>query len=94
MNFMMVRVAKILIKKVMKRMRVMMVQVKAGTETFLWQLEGSATITYGNAEQVRLRRDETLLLPAGEHTYSPSGDCLTLSCVMDPKNKLRPKNNQ
>jgi len=69
-------------------------EVKAGTETFLWQLEGSAVITYGNGEQVRLRRDETLLLPPGDHTYSPTGDCLTLSCVMDPKNKLRPKNNQ
>ena len=35
-----------------KRIKVMMIQVKATTETFLWQLEGSATITYGNGEQV------------------------------------------
>ena len=39
--------------KVIKRMK-MMIQVKAGTETFLWQLEGSAVVTYGNGEQVVL----------------------------------------
>ena len=27
-------------------------QVKGPTETFLWQLEGSAIITYGNGEKV------------------------------------------
>ena len=30
-------------------------QVKGPTETFLWQLEGSAIITYGNGEKVFLR---------------------------------------
>ena len=46
----------IMIKKIklmkQKKIKVMMIQVKATTETFLWQLEGSATITYGNGEQV------------------------------------------
>ena len=30
-------------------------QVKGPTETFLWQLEGSAIITYGNGEKVFLK---------------------------------------
>ena len=36
-------------------LKIMVIKVIATTETFLWQLEGSATITYGNGEQVVIR---------------------------------------
>merc|ERR1712127_78532 len=65
-------------------------EVTTPTDTFLWQLEGSAVIRYGSGEEVRLKRDETLLVPGGCHTYSPSPESLTLSCVMSPGNKERP----
>ena len=59
---------------------------------FLWQLEGSAVVTVG-AEEIRLRRDETLLIPGGqEFLYAPSTESLTLSTVMDSANKDRPYN--
>jgi len=62
-------------------------------ETFLWQLEGSAVINIG-AREVRLRQDDTLRVPANtEFHYVPSSESLTLSVVMDAKNKLRPQNN-
>merc|ERR1711909_148204 len=58
-------------------------------ETFLWQLEGSAVIILGT-EEIRLRRDETLLIPSGkEFEYLPSSEAMTLSTVMDPQNKTR-----
>ena len=40
----------------------MLIQVKATTETFLWQLEGSATITYGNGEQVVMTMTMTMTM--------------------------------
>jgi len=67
-------------------------ELKNATETFLWQLEGSSTITWGEGSETRLRRDETLLVPGGSpFTYSPTPEAMTLSCVMDPVNKDRPK---
>merc|ERR1712013_232203 len=46
--------------------------ISAPAETFLWQLEGSAVIILGT-EEIRLRRDETLLIPTGEEfEYIPS----------------------
>jgi len=65
-------------------------EIDCHTEAFLWQLEGSATITYGDGVQIRLKRDETLLVPGcGHYTYSPSSESMTLSCVMNPQNKDR-----
>jgi len=67
--------------------------ISSPSETFLWQLEGSAMVTVGT-EEVRLRRDETLLVPAGtDFVYCPSTESLTLSTMMNPKNKARPANN-
>jgi len=61
------------------------------TEVFLWQLEGSCTITI-NGEQTRMRRDDTMLVPGDcLIEYSPTMDSLTLSCVMNPNNKTRPQ---
>lgn len=68
-------------------------EISSTTETFLWQLEGSATVTYGAGVEVRLKRDDTLLVPGGKYTYSPTTEALSLSCVMDPANKDRPANN-
>jgi len=66
-------------------------EIQSNTETFLWQLEGSSTIHYGEGLEVKLKRDETVLLPGGGYfTYSPSPDSMTLSCVMDPANRGRP----
>jgi len=63
--------------------------ISAPAETFLWQLEGSAVIILGT-EEIRLRRDETLLIPTGEEfEYIPSSEAMTLSTVMDPQNKHR-----
>ena len=63
--------------------------ISSPAETFLWQLEGSATITVGS-EEIRLRRDETLLIPKGQKfEYIPSTEAMTLSAVMDPQNKNR-----
>ena len=39
--------------------------IPSPSETFLWQLEGSAEIKVG-VEEIRLRRDETLLIPRGQ----------------------------
>jgi len=67
-------------------------EIVCNTEVFLWQLEGSATVTYGDGKEVRLKRDETLLVSGCHHyTYSPSSESLTLSCMMDPTNKERTK---
>jgi len=64
--------------------------IPSPSETFLWQLEGSAVVTVG-AEEFRLRRDETLLIPGRQDfLYAPSTESLTLSTVMDPANKNRP----
>jgi len=63
----------------------------ANSEVFLWQLEGSATLTVGD-QTYRLRGDDTLLVPGGAETeYSPTVDSLTLLCQMDPDNKRRPQ---
>ena len=63
--------------------------IPSPSETFLWQLEGSAVITLGS-EEIRLRRDETLLIPKGQQfEYIPSTEAMTLSTVMDPENKNR-----
>ena len=68
-------------------------QVKSPSETFLWQLEGSAVVSV-RGEEFRLRQDDTLRLPGDcEYVYIPSSESLTLSVVMDPNNKLRPANN-
>eukprot|EP00092_Neocalanus_flemingeri_P025624 GFUD01027780.1.p1 GENE.GFUD01027780.1~~GFUD01027780.1.p1 ORF type:complete len:296 (-),score=86.37 GFUD01027780.1:152-1039(-) len=67
--------------------------IASPSETLLWQLEGSAMITVGS-EDFRLRRDETILIPGGQHfMYCPSTEALTLSTVMDPANKNRPGDN-
>eukprot|EP00092_Neocalanus_flemingeri_P068176 GFUD01083265.1.p1 GENE.GFUD01083265.1~~GFUD01083265.1.p1 ORF type:complete len:294 (+),score=74.49 GFUD01083265.1:33-914(+) len=59
------------------------------SETFLWQLDGSAIIAVGSKE-FRLQKDETLLIPVGQaFLYNPSTEALTLSTVMDPGNKSR-----
>ena len=64
--------------------------IPSPAETYLWQLEGSATITVGS-EEIRLKRDETLLIPGGqEFLYVPSTEAMTLSAMMDPGNKRRP----
>jgi len=69
-------------------------EIECPTETFLWQLEGSSTVIYGDGLEVRLKRDETLLVPGGGHfIYSPSSESMTLSCVMDPANRGRPHSN-
>jgi len=61
------------------------------SEVFLWQLEGSAVLTVGGAQH-RIRRDDTLLIPAGETKveYTPTMDALTLYVHMNPANKHRP----
>lgn len=60
-------------------------------ETLFWQLEGCSTVTLSNGEEVRLRRDETYLIPPQQSiTYNPSTESLTMSVVMDPENKNRP----
>jgi len=67
--------------------------IKSPSETFLWQLEGSAVVTVGSRE-FRLRQDDTLRVPSdSEFLYIPSSEALTLSVVMNPNNKLRPYNN-
>ena len=58
-------------------------------------LTSKANVLTLNTSMVNLKT--TFLLPTFSPFFSissPSGDCLTLSCVMDPKNKMRPKNNQ
>ena len=68
-------------------------QIKSPSETFLWQLEGSAVVTIGS-EEFRLRQDDTLRIPGqSEFLYIPSSESVTLSVVMNPANKLRPYNN-
>ena len=60
MTFVMVRMTKILIKFKMiqdimiTNVEAMLIQVTSATETFLWQLEGSAVVTHGDGEQVVL----------------------------------------
>ena len=68
-------------------------QIKSPSETFLWQLEGSAVVSLGS-EEFRLRQDDTLRVPAqSEFNYIPSSESVTLSVVMNPSNKQRPYNN-
>ena len=63
--------------------------IPSPSETFLWQLEGSAVIKVG-VDEIRLRRDETLLIPNGQQfEYIPSTEAITLSTVMNPENKIR-----
>ena len=55
----MVRMTKILIKfkmiqDMITNVEAMLIQVTSATETFLWQLEGSAVVTHGDGEQVVL----------------------------------------
>ena len=71
-------------------------QLQSPSETFLWQLEGSAVVSLGS-EEFRLRQDDTLRIPGqpgqSEFLYIPSSESVTLSVVMNPANKLRPYNN-
>ena len=68
-------------------------QIKSPSETFLWQLEGSAVVSLGS-EQFRLRQDDSLRIPSSsQFTYIPSSESLTLSVCMNPDNKHRPYNN-
>jgi len=63
---------------------------KTESEVFLWQLEGSVVV-FVNGQEIRLRRDDTLLLPsAAEVEYNPTVDSVTLYCQMDTNNKKRP----
>ena len=63
------------------------------SETFLWQLEGTAVVSLGDQE-FRLRQDDSLRVPGSEEfLYIPSSESLTLSVVMNPDNKQRPDNN-
>ena len=68
-------------------------QIQSPSETFLWQLEGSAVVSLGS-EEFRLRQDDTLRVPGqSEFLYIPSSESVSLSVVMNPAKKLRPYNN-
>ena len=68
-------------------------QIKSPSETFLWQLEGTAVVRLGS-EEFRLRQDDSLRIPGqSEFLYIPSSESVSLSVVMNPDNKLRPYNN-
>ena len=60
-----------------------------GGETFLWQLEGSSKISFGNRE-FRLIIDDVLLIPVDAcYQVNSSKDGITLSCKMSINNKFR-----
>ncbi|GFT05220.1 3-hydroxyanthranilate 3,4-dioxygenase, partial [Nephila pilipes] len=53
-------------------------------ETFLWQIEGKATIKT-NERKYDLLQNQTMLIPAGErYTLQSDQKCRTLSVVMNP----------
>ena len=63
--------------------------VSDGGETFLWQLEGSSKISFGNRE-FRLIIDDVLLIPVdASYQVNSSKDGITLSCKMSINNKFR-----
>jgi len=64
--------------------------ITAESEIFLWQIEGSSKIEI-NDDETRLKRDSTILIPKDTNfEYIPTIDSITLFCMMNPANKLRP----
>ena len=60
-----------------------------GGETFLWQLDGTSKISFGNRE-FRLIIDDVLLIPVDtSYQVNSSKDGITLSCKMSITNKFR-----